>query len=292
MARPGFPVIAVIGVLRFATVRLGLVLLTFLATTPVAAETIVIQETEQAWLGVGLGTGSDGILVAAVIDDSPADLSGIVSGDEIIWIEGTRVYPNQQLRHVIAHYRPGDRVRIRLLREGRKLETTAVLGEELGPNEIVSRLLVGRPAPSFELEAVHGLTSGALADHAGRVVVLDFFATHCEPCRAAHEVLARAADERGGMVVLAVSDEAPEALAMYAQRSLPALTILHDPAAALRHVYVPYFESARPALVVIDRAGVVRYAGIAGDGAAPTTESALANVDHALFAVDRALRER
>jgi thiol-disulfide isomerase/thioredoxin len=257
----------------------------------VEADTIVVPDTEQAWLGVGLGTGSDGILVSAVIDDSPADLCGIAAGDEIVAIEGTRVYPNQQLRDVIGRYRPGDRVQIRLLREGRSLETAAVLGEELSADEILSRMLVDRPAPVFELEPVHGLTSGTLADHAGRVVVLDFFSTHCQPCRDAHEALARAADERAGMVVLAISDEPREALAIYAQRSMPALAILHDPAAAVRRIYVPYFD-ARSTLVVIDQAGVVRYAGIAGNGDATSAAAALANVDHALFAVDRALRQR
>jgi thiol-disulfide isomerase/thioredoxin len=272
-------------------VRWGLILVVLLATAPAWADAIMASETERAWLGVGLGDGADGILITAVIDDSPADLCGIAAGDEILVVEGTRVSPGQQLRDVIGRYRPGDRVRITLLREGRRLETSAILGEALAPNEILARMLVGRRAPAFELEAVRGLTSGTLADHAGRVVVIDFFATHCQPCRDAHAALLRAAEQRGGMVVLAISEESPDALAMYAQSAMAELTVLHDPLAEVRRAYVPYFDS-RPTLVVVDHTGVVRYAGIAGDGGVVTSAAALANVDQALFAVDRALRRR
>lgn len=262
-----------------------------LATAPAWADAIVPAEREQAWLGVAWEPGAHGIRIKAVIDDSPADLCGLAAGDEILAVEGKRVTPGQELRHLIDDFRPGDAVRFSLLREDRRLETRTVLGEVLAPNDILARTIVGRPAPAFELEPVQGLTSGTLSDHAGRVVVLDFFATHCQPCREAHEALARAAEDRQGMVILAISEEQPDALAMYAQGARAELTVLHDPLARVRESYSPYY-SARPTLVVVDPAGVVRYAGIAGDGGVVTSAAALANVDQALFAVDRALRQR
>lgn len=53
--------------------------------------------------------------------------------------------------------------------------------------------LIGQPAPSWQLETLEG-DSLSLGELQGKVVVLNFWASWCVPCRQEHGVLLRAAD--------------------------------------------------------------------------------------------------
>jgi peroxiredoxin len=116
-------------------------------------------------------------------------------------------------------------------------------------------LAAAGPAPPFELPRPDGSRS-ALADHAGRVVLLHFWATWCPPCRRELPALAalRAALEPEGLAVLAVSVDAGsgEAVARFAAERAPGLPVLLDPReeAARR-----YGVGAYPTSVVVDRSG-------------------------------------
>ena len=70
----------------------------------------------------------------------------------------------------------------------------------------VTELTGGQHGPPFRLEALDG-PAAALSDHVDKLVVLNFWATWCEPCRLEMptlETLWRAYRDRG-LVVLAVS---------------------------------------------------------------------------------------
>jgi peroxiredoxin len=70
----------------------------------------------------------------------------------------------------------------------------------------------GAPPPSFELKDITGRTH-KLADYRGKVVLVNFWATWCEPCRAEMPSLQRLREKLGpaGFVVLAVNADEPEA---------------------------------------------------------------------------------
>jgi peroxiredoxin len=115
---------------------------------------------------------------------------------------------------------------------------------------------VGQPAPDFQLILVNG-TKVSLADLRGQVVVLNFWATWCVPCRKELPTLDAyyAVQKPFGMRVFSATTEdlVPERLL---HALFDKLTI--EPVHRLKGPYAPM--SGVPTNFVIDRAGVVRYA--------------------------------
>lgn len=112
------------------------------------------------------------------------------------------------------------------------------------------------PAPQFDTPDVLG-NPQRLADYKGKVVLVNIWATWCEPCRAEMPALDKLYRERKdrGFVVLGMSDESVAAQRRFQDRvkvSYPLLTLTGD---------VPHFyrDIARyPAMFLIDRQGRLR----------------------------------
>jgi peroxiredoxin len=113
----------------------------------------------------------------------------------------------------------------------------------------------GRVAPSFELPTLEGETF-RLADHVGReVVVLNFFATWCGPCREEMPELARfhAKNASRPVRLVAIDDEEKKDLvAAFVERlEIPFAVLLDEPG----NVVEAYGASSLPTTVVIGADG-------------------------------------
>lgn len=63
----------------------------------------------------------------AVIAGSAADASGIKIGDVILSVNGEEINPDQNLAYLISQHKPGDKVDLRISREGKEMNISAVL---------------------------------------------------------------------------------------------------------------------------------------------------------------------
>jgi serine protease Do len=72
---------------------------------------------------------SGGVLIADVPKDGPADKAGLKSRDVIVELNGKKIQSYDTFRNEIAVMRPGNSVRLTLLRNGERIERTITLGE-------------------------------------------------------------------------------------------------------------------------------------------------------------------
>ncbi len=123
------------------------------------------------------------------------------------------------------------------------------------------------PGAAFPPLAADGLAGGPLPDTSGKVVIVDFWASWCAPCKASFPAYSRLQGEFAarGLVVVGISvDESPAAYAAFVARLKPSFATLHDSKHALvALVQVP----TMPTSYLVDREGKVRFvhAGFHGD---------------------------
>ncbi|MCB1508938.1 MAG: DsbE family thiol:disulfide interchange protein [Hyphomicrobiaceae bacterium] len=135
--------------------------------------------------------------------------------------------------------------------------------------------LIGQPAPHTALPALEGLGGPAgpvpgfdTADFAGRVTILNVWASWCGPCRQEHPLLMRLA-ERGDITLTGVNyKDDPE----NARRFLGALGNPYDEIGTDREgrAVIDWGVYGVPETFIIDAAGIVRHKHIG-----PLTEEAL-----------------
>ncbi|MBV9120584.1 MAG: redoxin domain-containing protein [Chloroflexi bacterium] len=68
--------------------------------------------------------------------------------------------------------------------------------------------VTGRPAPDFQLQTLAGGTA-SLASYRGKSVIVNFWATWCEPCKEEMPALQAAAAARQNLVILGVDNVEP-----------------------------------------------------------------------------------
>lgn len=138
-----------------------------------------------------------------------------------------------------------------------------------GDPRIIPSPLIDQPAPDFELP-VMALTRTAegedvtgevvrLSDHLGEVVVLNFYASWCVPCRIEHPVLVRTAaryKDRGVQFYAVVYQDTPQAIRGYLrQMGAKGYPSLLDPG---QRVAIDWGLAGVPETFIIGKDGRIR----------------------------------
>lgn len=122
--------------------------------------------------------------------------------------------------------------------------------------------LVGSPAPDFTAEPVSGDGPKTLKDAQGKVVILDFWGTFCEPCKKSFPKYQEIADQfPGDVAVIAVAVDEPdnvkkEQLTQFAKDNHAKFAIVWDKDHSAVGKYKP---PTMPTSYILDKTGVVRH---------------------------------
>ncbi len=113
-----------------------------------------------------------------------------------------------------------------------------------------------QPAPSFQLTDLHG-QEVSLAQFQGKVVILDFWATWCGPCRMSMPLLEKLQQEYpSDLKLLAINLEEPlDQVRDYVSRQNIRSTVLLDSEGKVGRAYG---SESIPMQVIIDKKGIVR----------------------------------
>jgi putative serine protease PepD len=85
-------------------------------------------KVSHAYLGVSIGSASNGVSIGTVRTGTPAERAGLKAGDVVTAIDGTKVGSPSSLESLIAAKRPGDKVTLTILRNGSTRTITVALG--------------------------------------------------------------------------------------------------------------------------------------------------------------------
>jgi cytochrome c biogenesis protein CcmG/thiol:disulfide interchange protein DsbE len=123
----------------------------------------------------------------------------------------------------------------------------------------VAALETGARAPALSGRALSGGQTVNLSQHRGSVVVVDFWASWCEPCADAMPALERIYQryQGRGLVVIGVSEDRQQSNARtFLGRAGVSFPTIFDGDHAVANRYRP---STMPSTFIIDRQGIVRH---------------------------------
>ncbi len=117
---------------------------------PVIEQLMKGQKIRRGYLGVGIGPVNDdvaaalgipkdkGEIIARVEPDGPAAKAGVKVGDVVTSVNGKQVTPDNTLSYLVANVKPGERVNLGVLRQGKNVSLSATAATRPSEEQLAS----------------------------------------------------------------------------------------------------------------------------------------------------------
>lgn len=129
--------------------------------------------------------------------------------------------------------------------------------EEIPGVNLPGSVAVGSPAPEFELVNLEGQIS-KLSELRGKIVVINFWATWCEPCKVEMPFFEKLhQSDSPNLEILAINfDEPPSQVKQFVEEYQLNFPILLDPGGVVQTLYR---VRGYPTTFIVDGNGIIRY---------------------------------
>jgi thiol-disulfide isomerase/thioredoxin len=228
------------------------------ASSPVAFAEPPVVLAAPPWIGVTMDTGSDiGVPVLHVVRGSPSEKAGMKKGDRIVAVEGARASTPSHVTRAVQTRAVGDTMAVEVDRAGGTLTLNMVLAARPSGDEILRMDLVGAVAPAWTNVTPLSGAPASLDKLRGKVVIIDFWASWCGPCRMLAPKLSALKDRFGaqGLAVVGITTDDAEKAAVFAERHQMRYGVVVDKTAETSK---SYGIAALPTMLLVDKKGVIR----------------------------------
>ena len=140
--------------------------------------------------------------------------------------------------------------------------SAATKGSETAASDTASHPLVGSPAPNFQIDSLNGQGKFAVKGMEGKVVIVDFWATWCEPCKKSFPKLQElnVKYKASGLEIVGISEDDEKGGISDFGTTYGAKFPLGWDEAPNKAIAGKWQPKSMPASFIVDRKGIVRFA--------------------------------